>query len=159
MQLKKGLKRNEPTFLATLSVKEDEAPHEIPAALDKLLTEFEDLRPKELPKVLPPRRAVDHEIELVPASPLTDLLQKDRRWEWSEKQQKAFQKLKDSVVRELVLALPNPNKPFEVETDASDFALGGVLLQDGHPIAFESWKLNRADSASPLQQRPKDQEL
>uniref|UniRef100_A0A803MPQ4 Aspartic peptidase DDI1-type domain-containing protein n=1 Tax=Chenopodium quinoa TaxID=63459 RepID=A0A803MPQ4_CHEQI len=64
MQLKKGLKRNEPTFLATLSVKEDEAPYEIPAALDKFLTEFEDLLPKELPKVLPPRRAVDHEIEL-----------------------------------------------------------------------------------------------
>uniref|UniRef100_A0A803LYG3 Reverse transcriptase/retrotransposon-derived protein RNase H-like domain-containing protein n=1 Tax=Chenopodium quinoa TaxID=63459 RepID=A0A803LYG3_CHEQI len=123
MQLKKGLKRNEPTFLATLSVKEDEAPQEIPATLDKLLTEFEDLLPKDLPK-------------------------KDRRWEWSEKQQKAFQKLKDSVVKELVLALPNPNKPFEVETDASDFALGGVLLQDGHPIAFESRKSRQRSTSS-----------
>uniref|UniRef100_A0A803LKS9 Reverse transcriptase/retrotransposon-derived protein RNase H-like domain-containing protein n=1 Tax=Chenopodium quinoa TaxID=63459 RepID=A0A803LKS9_CHEQI len=128
MQLKKGLKRNEPTFLATLSVKEDEAPHEIPAALDKILTEFEDLLPKELPK-------------------------KDRRWEWSEKQQKAFQELKDSVMREPVLALPNPNKPFEVETDASDFALGGVLLQDGHPIAFESRKLNSAERKYATQEK------
>ncbi|XP_021753565.1 uncharacterized protein LOC110718935 [Chenopodium quinoa] len=87
------------------------------------------------------------------ASPLTDLLQKDRRWEWSEKQQKAFQELKDSVMREPVLALPNPNKPFEVETDASDFALGGVLLQDGHPIAFESRKLNSAERKYAAQEK------
>ncbi|KAL0411014.1 UNVERIFIED_CONTAM: Transposon Tf2-11 polyprotein [Sesamum latifolium] len=33
------------------------------------------------------------------------------------------------------------SKPFVVETDASDFALGGVLVQDGHPVAFESRKL------------------
>ncbi|KAL2230038.1 UNVERIFIED_CONTAM: Transposon Tf2-11 polyprotein [Sesamum indicum] len=33
------------------------------------------------------------------------------------------------------------SKPFVVETNASDFALGGVLMQDGHPVAFESRKL------------------
>jgi hypothetical protein len=29
-------------------------------------------------------------------------------------------------------------KPFEVHIDAIDFAIGGVFMQDGHPIAFES---------------------
>ncbi|KAK4390263.1 hypothetical protein Sango_2089600 [Sesamum angolense] len=45
------------------------------------------------------------------------------------------------MVIDPVLALPDMLKPFTVETDASDFALGGVLMQDGHPVAFESRKL------------------
>lgn len=40
---------------------------------------------------------------------------------------------------------PRMEKPFEVETDASDFAIGGVLLQDGHPVAYESRKLKGAE--------------
>jgi len=41
-----------------------------------------------------------------------------------------------------VLRLPDVTKPFELDTDASDFAIGGVLMQEGHSIAFESRKLN-----------------
>ncbi|KAL2251547.1 UNVERIFIED_CONTAM: Transposon Tf2-11 polyprotein [Sesamum indicum] len=44
-----------------------------------------------------------------------------------------------------VLALPDMLKPFMVETDASNFALGGVLMQDGHPVAFESRKFKDAE--------------
>lgn len=43
---------------------------------------------------------------------------------------------------EPVLALLDFSLAFEVQTDASDFALKGVLIHDGHPIAFESRKLN-----------------
>lgn len=48
-----------------------------------------------------------------------------------------FDKLKTAVASEPVLRLPD----FEVQTDASDRAIGGVLVQEGHPVAFESRKL------------------
>ena len=42
------------------------------------------------------------------------------------------------MTRGPVLGLVDVTKPFEIETDANDFALGGVLIQEGHPIAYES---------------------
>ena len=44
-----------------------------------------------------------------------------------------------------VLGLPDFEKPFKIHTDASDRAIGGVLVQEGHPIAFESRKLSDAE--------------
>ncbi|XP_022872717.1 uncharacterized protein LOC111391700 [Olea europaea var. sylvestris] len=76
------------------------------------------------------------------AAPLTDLLKKNKTWDWSEKCQTAFDDLKAAVMEEPVLALPDFTKTFEVQTDASDFAIEGVLMQERHPIAFESRKLN-----------------
>ncbi|KAK3022722.1 hypothetical protein RJ639_046706 [Escallonia herrerae] len=76
------------------------------------------------------------------AAPLTDLLKKGKAWEWSKRCQTAFEGLKDAVTEEPVLALPDHTKVFELQMDASDFAIGGVLMQEGHPIAFESRKLN-----------------
>ena len=76
------------------------------------------------------------------AAPLTDLLKKNKTWEWTDRCQQAFEDLKKALMEEPVLRLPDLSKPFEVHTDASDFAIGGVLMQEGHPIAFESRKLN-----------------
>nr|XP_009779181.1 PREDICTED: uncharacterized protein LOC104228414 [Nicotiana sylvestris] len=69
LQLKKGVKRNEPTFLATLCI-EDVARSSgpIPEPVKELLLEFEDVMPQDMPKRLPPRRTMDHEIELVPGA-------------------------------------------------------------------------------------------
>jgi len=48
------------------------------------------------------------------------------------------------VASEPVLHLPNFESPFEVHTDALDKAIGGVLVQEGHPIAYKSRKLKEA---------------
>uniref|UniRef100_A0A1U7VXJ7 Uncharacterized protein LOC104222877 n=1 Tax=Nicotiana sylvestris TaxID=4096 RepID=A0A1U7VXJ7_NICSY len=79
------------------------------------------------------------------AAPLTELLKKNKPWVWTEHCQKAFESLKTAVTEEPDLALPDFAKTFEVHTDASDFAIGGVLMQDKHPIAFESHKLNETE--------------
>lgn len=78
-------------------------------------------------------------------SPLTDLLKKSQKWEWTSECQDAFDKLKRAVSSAPVLGLPDFHKPFEVHTDASDRAIGGVLVQEGHPLAFESRKLKDAE--------------
>ncbi|RVW72659.1 hypothetical protein CK203_056557 [Vitis vinifera] len=67
---------------------------------------------------------------------------KNKAWEWNEMCQQAFEDLKKAVTEEPVLVLPDHTKVFEVHTDASDFAIGGVLMQERNPIAFESRKLN-----------------
>uniref|UniRef100_A0A803PL58 Uncharacterized protein n=1 Tax=Cannabis sativa TaxID=3483 RepID=A0A803PL58_CANSA len=74
-------------------------------------------------------------------SVVTDLLKKDQKWCWSEECNEAFEKLKVAVFSEQIIKLLDFDLPFEVQIDASDCALGGVLVQDGHPIAFESRKL------------------
>ena len=71
------------------------------------------------------------------AAPLTDLLKKGKAWTWDEKCQQAFEDLKKAVTEEPVLALPDHTKVFEVHTDASDFAIGGVLMQEGVPNVQE----------------------
>ncbi|KAL0343620.1 UNVERIFIED_CONTAM: hypothetical protein Sangu_1249400 [Sesamum angustifolium] len=60
---------------------------------------------------------------------------------WTPQCQVAFDNLKRAMVIDPVLALPDMSKLFTMETDALDFALGGILMQDGHPVAFESRKL------------------
>ncbi|KAL4018124.1 hypothetical protein IC575_021714 [Cucumis melo] len=69
-------------------------------------------------------------------------LEKDVHWNWDPECQAAFDGLKQALMEGPLLRIADVTKPFEVETDASDYALGGVLLQNGHPIAYESRKLN-----------------
>ena len=62
------------------------------------------------------------------AAPLYALLRKDVMWEWAAAQQHAFEALKHALCEAPVLALPNFNKPFTIETDASNTAIGGLLM-------------------------------
>jgi hypothetical protein len=50
--------------------------------------------------------------------------------------------LKEKISSALVLALPNLRQPFEIQTNASNYAMGVVLLQHGKPICFHSETFN-----------------
>ncbi len=83
------------------------------------------------------------------AEPLTTLTGKTVSWTWGNTQEKAFQALKEAVIRSPVLAARDPRLPVEAHTDASDRAIGATIEQRydcGHtqPVAFYSKKLNAA---------------
>jgi hypothetical protein len=91
------------------------------------------------------RRFIWHFSEL--ARPLNDLLNKDKRFEWTDDCQKAFDELKKRFTEEPVLMMPDHTRPFQIETDASKYATGAVLTQldsngDRHPISFISKTLS-----------------
>ncbi|XP_033730041.1 uncharacterized protein LOC117319318 [Pecten maximus] len=81
------------------------------------------------------------------AVPLTDLTKKGmpNKVIWEVAQEEAFNTLKELLMSEPVLRLPDLDKEFTLRTDASDLGLGAILLQecDGkfHPIAYASRKL------------------
>ena len=57
---------------------------------------------------------------------------------WFESQQKAFIELKDRLCTALVLTLPDLQQLFEIKTNASNYAIGVVLTQHMHPVAYHS---------------------
>ena len=61
---------------------------------------------------------------------------------WTDTCQEAFKKLKTTMSSESVLCLLDFELPFEVYTDASDKAIGGVLVQEKHSVTYKSRKLN-----------------
>ena len=85
-------------------------------------------------------------------APLTDLTaNKDGKTgkkkgpiKWEKAHQVAFDKIKQAITDDVMLSFPDFNKTFEIHTDASDYQLGSVIMQNRKPIAFYSRKLNSA---------------
>jgi len=83
------------------------------------------------------------------AGPLHDLTKgnpkKKAAIKWTPKCDLAFTALKDALCTAPVLKLPDPNKSFVIHTDASDHAIGAVLMQEDetglHPIEYFSRRL------------------
>lgn len=73
------------------------------------------------------RRFIPNFAELV--TPLTNLLKKNNRFEWTKKCAKSFDSVRNLLVSAPILSCPNFNKPFVVQTDASAYGLGAVLPQ------------------------------
>lgn len=63
--------------------------------------------------------------------PLSQLLKKKTRWNWGKGQQDSFDELKRRLTQAPVLACPDFNQRFTVQTDASNVVLGAVLTQTG----------------------------
>ncbi|CAI7779952.1 unnamed protein product [Closterium sp. NIES-54] len=90
-------------------------------------------------------------------APLTDLLRKGVEYTWGGKEQAAFSALKQFLYSPPVLHIADPHCPFELVIDASDIAMGVVLLQDFgnslQPIAYESRKLHPPKRNYPIYER------
>ncbi|WVZ70804.1 LOW QUALITY PROTEIN: hypothetical protein U9M48_019441 [Paspalum notatum var. saurae] len=78
------------------------------------------------------------------AAPLHELTKKGVPFAWGDSQAVAFNTLKDKLTHAPLLQLPDFNKVFELECDASGIGLGAVLLQEGKPVAYFSEKLSGA---------------
>ena len=84
------------------------------------------------------------------AKPLNELTRKDTLWTWEGRQQEAFETLRKRITSEPVLKQLQLDQQFEVEVDASGYAIGGVLMQRDekgkrHPVAYFSSTLNEAE--------------
>ena len=66
---------------------------------------------------------------------------KKRAWHWDEVHQIAFDNVKTTISRDVVLAYPDYLQEFEIYTDASSKQLGAVITQGNKPITFFSRKL------------------
>nr|GFB54060.1 putative reverse transcriptase domain-containing protein [Tanacetum cinerariifolium] len=75
------------------------------------------------------------------AKPMTKLTQKKVKFEWGDKQEAAFQLLKQKLCSAPILALPEGSEDFIVYCDASNKGLGAVLMQREEVISYASRQL------------------
>jgi hypothetical protein len=83
------------------------------------------------------------------SNPMTELLVKDKTFEWTPRREASFQELKKRLTTTLVLTMPDMEKPFSIYFDASGQGLGCVLMQDGHVVAYASRQLRKNEEKYP----------
>ena len=77
--------------------------------------------------------------------PISDLLRR-KTFIWSSEQEKSFTNIKQALTSATVLAHPRSDAEFVLSTDASQYAVGATLEQNGHPIAYLSHRLSPAEA-------------
>jgi hypothetical protein len=70
--------------------------------------------------------------------PMTELLEKDKKFKWMPACEASFQEFKKQLSTTPVLVMPDMEKLFSIYYHASERVLGCVLMQDGHMIAYAS---------------------
>jgi len=76
---------------------------------------------------------------------ITSLQRKGVKFEWTYKFEEAFQCLKSLLTSALVLMFVDPNEDFLICVVASIDGLGGVLIQNGHVVCYQSRKWNKIE--------------
>ncbi|KAL5840126.1 hypothetical protein ACOSQ4_012734 [Xanthoceras sorbifolium] len=84
------------------------------------------------------------------ASPLTKLLHKNVRFDWTDRCQAAFDRLKTMLVEAPVLMQPVSGKDFVIYSDASHYGLGCVLMQEGKVVSYASRQLKTHEQNYPI---------
>jgi hypothetical protein len=74
------------------------------------------------------------------SKPMTELLEKDKKFEWTAAWEASFQKLKKRLTIAPILVMPDMEKSFSIYCDVSGQGLGCVLMQDGRVVAYASWQ-------------------
>jgi hypothetical protein len=67
---------------------------------------------------------------------MTELLKKDKKFEWTSACEASFQELKKRLTTAPILVMPDIEKSFSIYCDASGQGLGCVLMQDDHVVAY-----------------------
>jgi hypothetical protein len=80
---------------------------------------------------------------------MTELLGKDKKFEWSTMCEASFQELKKRLMITPILVMPNMEKSFSVYCDASGQGLGCVIMQDDHVVAYASRQLRKHEEHYP----------
>ncbi|KAA3484167.1 DNA/RNA polymerases superfamily protein [Gossypium australe] len=84
------------------------------------------------------------------ATPMTRLLQKDVKFEWSEKCQQSFDQLKTLLTEAPVFVQPESGKKILIYSDASLKCLGCILMQKGRVVAYASRQLKLQEKNYPM---------
>jgi hypothetical protein len=79
------------------------------------------------------------------STPMMDTVMKRHKYfHWTKEAEKSFNLLKEKIIEQPILVLPDFSKTFHVRCDASGFKIGEVLIQDERPVTYFSEKLNEA---------------
>jgi hypothetical protein len=78
--------------------------------------------------------------------PMTELLKKDKKFEWTSACKASFQELKKRLTTTPILVMPDMEKPSTIYYDVSGQGLGCVLMQDGHVVVYASRQIRKHEA-------------